>query len=829
VKRSCCLSIIFLFLLTGATSSLAIGPYTDNGNNTVTDTATGLTWMQSTADTDGSGDITEDDMVTWREALAWCEASSSEGGGWRLPNIRELRSIVDRTKEEPAIDPIYNLAPSVYYKYISSTTRKNILSYVWSVSFRTGNTQSQNPKTTNSYLLCVRGGLPVTIPSELSVTWGDAGYGSVNFNPSSEDCTTDCTKDYNDGTEVTLTATADTGSTFTGWSGSGCSGTGDCTVSMTANQAVTASFSHQYSTVSTSAPGGQGYFDPVSQQVNSGDTTTFDVYADTGYIIDTVSGCGGTWTGSNPHTTGTITGNCTVTATYSLKTYTLEYLTDGNGYINGTNPQTVSHDANGTAVTAVANSGYAFVDWSDGGSSATRSESNVTSDFSVTANFCILQTWYKDSDDDGYGNPAVSASSCTQPTGYVLDNSDCDDSDPDEFPGQTWYTDEDGDLYSDGVIAVSCERPANCYLPSELTSTLGDCDDSDPDEFPGQTWYTDEDGDLYSNGTVTVTCERPADCYLASELTSTLGDCDDSDPDEFPGQTWYTDEDGDLYSNGTVTVTCERPVDCYLATELTTTSGDCDDSDPNEYPGQVWYEDIDHDGYSVGTLTISCERPVDQYLVSEVDISGDNCPTVPNSDQADDDSDGTGNACEDEDDDGIAAPVDGYMDNDTFVDESSSFSSNFSDIPAGGLTSGTIDNRGELTLTIGDSETGGVSISATGGTKEARLSICDFTLRVSGGDYCIATCGSLSLEVRSGPMEAYLSTTDYVAVPAGVTAKITETSNGTFTIENQLGPEPIVVYVDGEESQIGPGEEVVVTISFPWTMFMPAIIGDRIK
>ncbi|MBU1139270.1 MAG: SBBP repeat-containing protein, partial [Proteobacteria bacterium] len=77
-------------------------------------------------------------------------------------------------------------------------------------------------------------------------------------------------------------------------------------------------------TVSTSAPVDEGFFTPTVQGVTSGDTTTFDVTANTGYTIDTVTGCGGTWTESNPYTTGEISDDCTVTATFTLNSYTVD-------------------------------------------------------------------------------------------------------------------------------------------------------------------------------------------------------------------------------------------------------------------------------------------------------------------------------------------------------------------------------------------------------------------------------------------------------------------------------------------------------------------------
>ena len=69
-----------------------------------------------------------------------------------------------------------------------------------------------------------------------------------------------------------------------------------------------------------------------------------------------------------------------VTATFAINTYTLTYTAGANGTITGTSPQTVNHGADGTPVTAVPDAGYRFVGWSDGVTTATRTDTNVTAD-----------------------------------------------------------------------------------------------------------------------------------------------------------------------------------------------------------------------------------------------------------------------------------------------------------------------------------------------------------------------------------------------------------------------------------------------------------------
>jgi len=75
----------------------------------------------------------------------------------------------------------------------------------------------------------------------LTVSKTGAGTGTVTSAPAGIACGTTCSATFASGTAVTLTATPAAGSTFTGWSGS-CAGTGTCSVTMSAAQAVTASF-----------------------------------------------------------------------------------------------------------------------------------------------------------------------------------------------------------------------------------------------------------------------------------------------------------------------------------------------------------------------------------------------------------------------------------------------------------------------------------------------------------------------------------------------------------------------------------------------------------
>lgn len=80
------------------------------------------------------------------------------------------------------------------------------------------------------------------LPATYSLTVTKLGKGRVASNLAGINCGSDCTEAYAGGTAITLTATPNDGSIFTGWSGGDCPKTGTCTLSMTAAKNVTATF-----------------------------------------------------------------------------------------------------------------------------------------------------------------------------------------------------------------------------------------------------------------------------------------------------------------------------------------------------------------------------------------------------------------------------------------------------------------------------------------------------------------------------------------------------------------------------------------------------------
>ena len=89
----------------------------------------------------------------------------------------------------------------------------------------------------------------------------------------------------------------------------------------------------------------------------------------------------------NPRTETNVTANVTVTASFAINSYTLSYAAGAHGSVSGATSQSVDHGGSGSAVTAVPAGDYHFVQWSDGSTANPRTDSDVTSNRSVTASF----------------------------------------------------------------------------------------------------------------------------------------------------------------------------------------------------------------------------------------------------------------------------------------------------------------------------------------------------------------------------------------------------------------------------------------------------------
>ena len=141
--------IISIIISLGFSSSLwantKANTFIDNGNGSVTDTATGLTWQQ------------QDDNVgrTHANAITYCQDLSLAGkSDWRLPNIKELTSLVDYRVDRPSIDEA-KFPNTNFTGYWSASSRARNSASAWDVNFSDGNVISSD-KTFNFFVRCVR-------------------------------------------------------------------------------------------------------------------------------------------------------------------------------------------------------------------------------------------------------------------------------------------------------------------------------------------------------------------------------------------------------------------------------------------------------------------------------------------------------------------------------------------------------------------------------------------------------------------------------------------------------------------------------------------------
>lgn len=131
--------------------------FTDNGNGTVKDNLTGLIWLKD------AGCYEQKDWaaaIAFGNSLAAGQCNLSDGstaGQWRLPNIRELQSLVDYSTFNQALPPGHPftyVGPSWHF---SSTTNAASTNTAWVVEMYSGKVEAQQ-KTEPHWVLYVRTG-----------------------------------------------------------------------------------------------------------------------------------------------------------------------------------------------------------------------------------------------------------------------------------------------------------------------------------------------------------------------------------------------------------------------------------------------------------------------------------------------------------------------------------------------------------------------------------------------------------------------------------------------------------------------------------------------
>lgn len=221
-----------------------------------------------------------------------------------------------------------------------------------------------------------------------------------------------------------------------------------------------------------------------------------------------------------------------------------------------------------------------FCEWRSGDECNTRTNRLACSIQPPVCNWqCGTTTCYYDSDGDSLGDPLISLGPMIDcPVGYVDNNLDCDDSDP-NLP-KKYYKDDDGDGYgneSQGTT-LSCNTPAGYSLYNN------DCDPFDSCQHPNQVWYLDADNDSYisdgTNGQAVI-----SQCFNPS--------CASTSCSSHPHI--------DYFSNATECVGSPNQAQYYRSNLIFT---DCNDSDPNAYVSVTVYPDYDNDGF------YDCDNPV---------------------------------------------------------------------------------------------------------------------------------------------------------------------------------------------------------------------------
>ena len=210
---------------------------------------------------------------------------------------------------------------------------------------------------------------------------------------------------------------------------------------------------------------------------------------------------------------------------------------------------------------------------------------------------------YADADGDSFGNNDISINTCTNYPGYVLNNWDCNDSNPLIFTGadeicndlddncdgnidegvlSTFYLDADDDGFGDPDISL-----IDCPAPFGYVISGGDCDDTNADINPG-----------------------------ATEICNTIDDNCDTNIDEGVLATYYADADADGFGNAVSVILA-----CTLPDGFTIDNTDCDDTNELIYPGATEV---------LNGVDDNCNEAIDEGLVAVNEIESTYFSIFPN-------------------------------------------------------------------------------------------------------------------------------------------------------------------------------------------------------
>jgi len=255
--------------------------------------------------------------------------------------------------------------------------------------------------------------------------------------------------------------------------------------------------------------------------------------------------------------------------------------------VNLTNPVNVSLRNRTANVTIVDNEDYSEVC------------NGIDDDADGLIDEGVLNTYYSDGDSDGYGDALLSIQACKAPSGYVIGNGDCNDSNSAvnnaaiDLCGNG--IDEDCNGFDLVCAVAGCSDVSACNYNASATISDGSC-------IYASVWYLDADADGYYLST-SVSCKSPGSKYTATGGVS--GDCNDNSSAINGGTKEICGNGIDEDCNGSDLICsvsgCTDVSSCNYNALATLSDGSC-------VYASTWYLDADADGFYI-SKSISCTNP----------------------------------------------------------------------------------------------------------------------------------------------------------------------------------------------------------------------------